>query len=878
VDLNFITSRFFDFSRELTGSVTSVKPEDFNQGVLSSPGQLLQGKVAGLNVTRSGNPNDKPSVILRGPSSFRNGAQTPFYVIDGVPGASIDLVAPDDITSMEVLKDASSTAIYGSRAANGVIMITTRRAAKGQLSLTYSAYAATESISNSIDMASGEQLRNYLTANGKKLDPISDDGSSTDWLKEVTQTGFSQNHNISLSGSGENSSYSASVNYLDNEGIIKTSSSDRFIVRANMEQRMLNNRLKLNLGMTNSNITNNRIAPEVYNNMFTFLPTVGVRNAAGGYSEDPARTKGTGGYYNPVALLNDNTFQGKTNLYLVNGSVNVDIVKGLRFTALGSLQKEKIDENLYHNSRSMLSQGFNGCAQRSSVQNTQKVLESYFDYETTVGDHGLKFLAGYSWQENRDGEGFQTSGRNFVSDDLLWNNLGLGNGNGTTVVDYGTNFISTLRLISFYGRINYDYKGKYLLQGTLRRDGSSAFGINNRWGMFPSVSAGWNIDAEDFMENVDFVNALKVRAGYGVSGNSIGFNAYTSRLTYGAAGYFYYDGKWVTAIGPTQNENPNLKWERTATLNLGLDFDLFKGKLSGSLDVYDKKTSDLIAPYTVSTTSYPFNSLTANVGSMSNQGIELALKTTPVRTKDFSWTTAINLSHNKNEITSISNEAFQAGEFYTANFGGRGQSGINGFQIIKEGLPLGSFYTLRYAGKNDKGVSMFYDKNGVAATGNTGFDNFQVTGSAQPKLLYGWNNTFRYKQFDLNVFVRGVYGNKILNATLSDMNAPIYAHQTNIPVITLDESINDNTAQFVSDRYLESGSYLRLDNATLGYTFKFKKIRSFRIYGGANNLFIITKYRGVDPEIDMAGQTPGIDNRNFYPKTRSLTFGVNVSI
>jgi len=864
--------------QQITGSVTSIKPEDFNQGVMSSPGQLLQGKVAGLNVTRSGNPNDKPSVILRGPSSFREGAQTPFYVIDGIPGASIDLVAPDDIISMDVLKDASATAIYGSRAANGVIMITTRRAAKGQLTLSYNAYAATETISNSIDMADGDQLRNYLSANGKTLDPVNNDGSSTDWLKEVTRTGFSHNHNISLSGSGENSSYSASVNYLDNEGIIKTSSSERFIVRANMEQRMLNDRLKISLGVTNSSITNNRIASEVYNNMFTFLPTVSVKKADGTYSEDPTRTKGTGGYYNPVALLNQNTIQGKTNLYQVNGSVKVNLLKGFDFTTLVSLQKEQIDENLYHNRTSMLSQGLKGYAQRSSITNTQKVMEGYFNYDKSFGEHNLKFLAGYSWQENRDGDGYQATGQDFVSDDLLWNNLGLSNGNGTTVVNYGTNYISTLRLISFYGRINYDYKGKYLLQGTLRRDGSSAFGINNRWGMFPSVSAGWNIDKEDFMQDVDFVSALKLRAGYGVSGNSIGFNAYTARLVYGTSGYFYYNGKWVTAIGPTQNENLDLKWERTATINLGLDFDLFKGKLSGSLDVYDKKTTDLIAPYTVSPTVFPINQLTANVGSMQNRGIELALKTTPVRTKDFTWTTAINLSHNKNEITSISGGIFKANEFYTANFGGRGQSGINGFQIIKEGLPLGSFYTLKYAGKDEQGVSMFYDRNGNASTDNTGFENFQVTGSAQPKLLYGWNNSFKYKQFDLNVFVRGVYGNKILNATLADMNAPIYAHQTNIPVLTLDESIKDNKAQFVSDRYLESGSYLRLDNATLGYSFKIKGTRAFRIYGGANNLFIITNYKGVDPEIDMAGQTPGIDNRNFYPKTRTLTFGLNMSL
>ncbi|WP_442589315.1 SusC/RagA family TonB-linked outer membrane protein [Pedobacter sp. AW31-3R] len=863
---------------EVTGSVTSVKPEDFNAGVVSSPGQLLQGKVAGMNITRSGNPNDKPSVILRGPSSFRNGAQEPFYVIDGVPGASIDVVAPDDITSMEVLKDASSTAIYGSRAANGVIMITTRRASKGQPTLSYSAYAATESISNAIDMASGDQLRTYLADNGKTLDAVNNDGSNTDWLKEVTRTGFSHNHNLSLAGSGENSSYSASVNYLDNEGIIKTSSSERFIVRGNMEQRMLNNRLKLNLNVTNSSITNNKIASEVYNNMFTFLPTVGVYAADGSYSEDPSRTKGTGGYYNPVALLNDNTIQGKTNLTLINGSAKVNILRGLDFTTMGSIQREKIEENLYYKRSSMLMQGLGGYAKRSSITNTQKVIEGYFNYDKSFGDHNLKFLAGYSWQENRDGDGFQTSGQGFVSDELGWNNLGLGNGNGGTVVDYGDIYISTLRLISFYGRAMYDYKGKYLLQGTLRRDGSSAFGANNRWGMFPSVSAGWNIDREAFMANINFVSALKFRAGYGVSGNSIGFNAFTAQYLNGKSEYFPYNGGYLPGIGPAQNANPNLKWERTATMNLGLDFELFKGKLSGALDVYDKKTTDLIGSYAVTfSQGYPFNILTTNVGSMSNKGIELSLKTTPVRTKDFSWTTALNLSHNKNEITSISNEKFFAEQIYTANLGGRGQSG-SGYQIIKEGLPLGSYYTLRYAGKNEEGVSMFYDKDGNASATNSGFDNFTVTGSAQPKLLYGWNNTFKYKQFDLNVFIRGVYGNKILNATMADMNAPIYAAQTNILASTLNESIKDINAHFVSDRYLESGSYLRLDNATLGYTFNIKGTRSFRIYGGANNLFIITKYKGVDPEIDMAGQTPGIDYRNFYPKTRTFMFGLSMSL
>lgn len=865
---------------QITGSVSSINPEDFNRGVVSSPGQLLQGKVAGLNITRSGNPNDRPAVILRGPSSFREGAQEPFYVIDGVPGASIDLIAPDDIANMEVLKDASATSIYGSRAANGVIIVTTRRAGGGSPLLSYSSYAAIENISNKIEMASANQLRDYLQANGKVLDDIANDTANTKWLDEVTRRGFSHNQNLSFNASGENASYNASVNYFDNEGIIKTSSMDRFIVRAGTEQRIFDNRLKLNLNLTNSSTTNNRIAGQAYNNMYTYLPTVRIMNADGSYKEDHTRTTGTGGYYNPVALLNNNTIQGKTDLYLVNGSAKVHILRPLSFTVMASMQREQANENLYYNRASMLAQGLNGYAQRSSLKNTQKVLEAYFNYDQHFGGHAIKVLAGYSWQENRNGDGFQASAQNFTSDDLLWNNMGLSNGNGNTVVNYGNINISTLRLISFYGRAIYDYKGKYVIQASLRRDGSSAFGVNNRWGMFPSVSAAWNIDNEQFMASQRIFNSLRLRAGYGVSGNSVGFDAYTARLIYGAQSgtYFYYNGKWTTAIGPVQNDNPNLKWERTATLNAGVDFGLFNDAISGTLEFYHKKTSDLIAPYNVSTTVYPYNVLTANVGEMTNRGIEFTLNASPVKARNFRWNTGINLSHNKNEITSISNDLFQQEQFYTANFGARGQSGINGFQLIKEGMPLGSFYTLRYAGKNADGVSMFYDSAGNATVSNTGFEHFAITGSAQPKLLYGWNNSFRYRKFDLNFFVRGVYGNQILNATLADMNAPIYAHQTNIPVMTLEESMKDNTAQFVSDRYIESGSYLRLDNATLGYTFSLKNKRSLRLYTSGNNLFILTDYRGVDPEINMAGQTPGIDNRNFYPKTRSFLFGLNLSL
>lgn len=863
---------------EVVGAVTTVKKEDFNVGVYSDPVQMLQGKVAGLNISRSGNPNENAAIILRGPSSFRSGtdAYEPFYVIDGVPGASIYSVAPGDIESMDVLKDAVSTSIYGSRAANGVIIITTRKVRSGQSHLSYSTYGAVESISNTIKMATAPQLRDYLATNNITIDNINNDGvSNTNWQKEVTRKGFSHNHNLSYSGSNQHSSYGVSVNYLNNQGIIKGSSMDRLVIRSNVQHRAFNDRLKLDMNVTNS-ITNGKDIPsQVLSNMLTYMPTVPVKNADGSYYEDRSRTTGTSGYYNPVALINQNTIHNKTNIFLVNGMATVNILKGLDFTTSVSMQRQRNDADLYYNSSSMLAQDYTGYAQRSNVTNTKKVLESFATYERRFGKHNVKLLGGYSWQEDRNGDGYQVSNYDFVSDNLLWNNLGQGNG---TSVNYGDIYLSTLRLISFYGRVFYDYDKRFLFQASLRRDGSSAFGTNNRWGYFPSASVGWNIHNEQFMKDARFINVLKLRAGYGVVGNSTGFSAYTSRLIYGSgSSYFYYNGEWINSLTPVQNDNPDLKWERTATLNLGVDFVLFNNKLSGSLDVYDKKTTDLIGDYTVSTTQYPYSTMTANVGAMSNKGIELALSATPVKTGKFSWTSSVTLAHNVNKITSISNNLFNAEQFYTAAFSARGQSGISGYQVIKEGLPLGSFYTLKYAGKDADGKSSFYAADGTISTDSTAFTNFRVTGSAQPKLLYGWNNTFRYGSFDLNIFVRGVTGNQILNATLADMNAPIYANTTNVPVSTLSESIKDDKDHFVSSRYIESGSYLRLDNATLGYSFVTSNHYHLRVYASGNNLFIITKYKGIDPEINVSGQTPGIDNRSYYPKTRTFLLGLNVT-
>jgi iron complex outermembrane receptor protein len=870
--------------KDVTGSITTIKSEEFNQGVLTSPAELLQGKVAGLNVTKSGDPNSAPAVVLRGPSTIRTtgGAMEPFYVIDGVPGASIDLLAPADIESIDVLKDASATAIYGARASNGVIMVTTRRAKVGQSRLSYSAYGAVEKVSKQIDMLSGDELRAYLTKNGQTLLPdLNDDGSNTNWQKLTERVGYSHNHNISYGGATTNTEYGASVNYLKNDGILKNSSLERTIMRGYINQRFFNNRLKLALTMTNSHSKSNDI-PQSYvlANMLFYLPTVSPFNADGSYKEYYARTGS--GTLNPLSLIDNNRLVTDDSKSMVNGVAQVDIIKGLKYTLSVSTQRDQNNFNSYFNSRSGLAVNFNGQATRKSYLNTSSVLESYFNYDRTFGLHSLKLLAGYTYQQDKSNDGFGITTQNFSNDNLTYNNLYLSNPSSLSQIGFDNNPISTLRLISYYGRVQYNYADKYLFQASLRNDGSSAFGINNRWGYFPAVSAGWNISSEKFMENVKAISVLKLRAGYGVSGNSAGFNAFSSLLIYGTptgSAKFVYNGNVTNAIGPVRNDNPDLKWESTATSNIGVDFGLFKDRISGSVDYYIKKTSDLIYDqYPVSTTQYFVPTYTANVGSIKNSGIEVVLTATPIRTKDFNWKTSVNFAHNKNVIENLSNDKFKINYIQTAQLGGKGQSFLYS-QVVQPGYALGTFNLWHYLGKNADGVSTYQKADGTTTAIQPLSTDTRINGNAQPTLVYGWSNSFYYKNFDLGFLVRGVMGNKILNGTLAGLNNPVDSKIQNIPHFTENESYKDINAYLVSDRFLESGAYLRLDNATLGYTVKphTQSIKSLRFYVSGNNLFVITKYRGTDPEINIGGLTPGIDNNNFYPKTRTFIIGVNAS-
>jgi TonB-linked SusC/RagA family outer membrane protein len=884
--------------KNLTTAVTSVKAEQLNNGVIADVGQLLQGKVAGLNVSTSGDPTKGSSVVLRGASTL-NSSQGPFYIVDGIPGVDISIIAPEDIVTIDVLKDAAATAIYGNRAANGVIMVTTKRGSKDKTQINYSNYFGFENVSNQLDMMNASQLREFTTKNNLNFTPENDKGADTDWQKEILRGGAaSSSHNLSMSGGGEHGNYFASVSSLNKEGVLMGSDFSRIIAHLAVEQFAFDDKLKIGLNVTNSNSKYANVPQRntVLLQSVSHLPVSPVRNPDGSFFENFIQTS----YFNPVALIEHGDDDTKTNNFVGSITAELKLPYGFSYNLnvayqqLNTLHGEFYDSyyqkynsaTFYNNpdppqTKTLVNFGVNGSALRNSYQNTNTIVESFLNWDRTFGDHKIKAVVGYSWQEDVLGDGFQATATNFPVDNVSYNNLALSN--YTSVNGYVVNFgdsraYQKKRLISEFARLNYNYKDKYLLQGTIRRDGGSVFGTNNQWGYFPSVGGAWRIDKEGFMQGQKIFDDLKFRASYGQTGNSSGFNAYTAQFISGSLGTFYYNGQQIGAYGPNQAANPDLKWEKTSTANIGLDFTILKGKVSASVDVYDKKTTDMIFNYAVNPVLVPVGTIVANGGNMSNRGIEASLNINAIRTKNFSWTTNINGSHNKNEITKLRNPLFIGGDsIRRVQPDGGGQTGST-LQIFKEGKPLGQFFTLKYAGKNANGVSQYVAKDGSLTTTPAIGTDYHYAGSAQPKFMLGWDNNFTYKKFDLNIFFRGVFGNKIFNATRADLFRPATAMTSNILVDAADESPNDLNAYKYSTRFIEDGSYLRLDNLTLGYDFGKvgRYIKKVRIYETMNNLFVITNYSGIDPEVEQGGTAPGVDSNNFYPKTRTFLFGVNV--
>jgi TonB-dependent starch-binding outer membrane protein SusC len=862
--------------KDLTGSVAQVTSKEFNSGVNPNPLQAIQGKVAGLVITQpSGDPNQAPSVRLRGYTSLAGGSD-PLYVVDGMIGVPISQVNPNDIESIDVLKDASAAAIYGSRAANGVIVVTTKRGKNGKTVVSFGNYVAVQSIARKLDLLDGDGYRAEVTrvygaaALGDKQ-RFPDNTTNTNWIDLITRQAVVNNHNLAISGGSQNFSYRGSVDYLNNQGLVKKSGFNRLVARINLDQKALDNRLNiqynLQFAQTNSDFVNSNII----NRASQFLPTIPVSYTdpklnQGGYAE----VGGSFDLFNPVAMLENFTSNGVRNTAIFGSNLKYEIIDGLTFGVNAQLQSDNQVNNYVDNPAIKAYAGSNGRASRRYYNSQSKLLETTLNYVKSFGaNSNFSVLGGYSYQQF-DNDGFGAANNAFVTTDLGFNNLGQGAGTLLNPSNtYATSYRNRANLISFFGRATANIGDKYNVTASLRRDGSSKFGANNKWGLFPSVAAGWTLSNESFFPKSPVLTFAKLRVGYGATGNSEAINPYNSFQSYGQKGT-YYDGRigdFLPGYGITQNANPDLKWEVVSQTNVGLDFQLFNGRFSGTIEYYNKLTKDML--YVINVPSdgvkYFTNIVLANAGDMSNKGIELSLGGDILKKGAFSWNSRVVGSYNKNRIESLSKGDFNIGQVRFNPFGGRGLSDVYS-SFLTVGRPLGEFnnvptFTGQYstAGEpllkpatGDTPVTKVELADAAAAI-NAG--NPIAQGNPQPFLNASWINSFRYGNFDLNFQLRGSFGHSIMNNTRSNFMIPGSILETNMlaDVSTLPKTYGVNV---LSTAWLEKASFVRLDNFQVGYNVPVpanKYFSSARVYLAGNNLFLITKYKGIDPELQVQG-------------------------
>jgi TonB-linked SusC/RagA family outer membrane protein len=844
---------------DLTGAITSVSSDKFKKGIVSSSEQLLQGKVAGLTVIQgSGDPASGASLRLRGGTSLKAG-NNPLIVVDGIAGVDFNSVQPAEIVSIDILKDASAAAIYGSRGANGVIIVTTNRSDKG-MTAEYNGYVAFGTVANHLDLLSADQWRAYVRENN--VLSATDYGANTDWQKEVEQTSISHSHSLAFSNSSEKGGYRISLNYLYNDGIIKTSHLDRLGVSVSAFQNIWKDRLKIEAGVHTNFDKWNPIDNAIFERTYNLNPTIPVFGEDGEYTE----IAGTA-YENPVEMNTNRVADNARHRFLGFAKADLEIVKGLKGVVNLSYEYNSAQYNFYLPSYSYGGRTTKGYASKLLNDYRNLQLETYLNYTRTFASaHNLGLMAGYSYLDNIY-DGFQAQNRGFDTDLFLYNNLqsGLNIQSGDA-----SSYKGEAVLVSFFGRLNYSYKGRYMLTATLRRDGSSRFGANNKWGLFPSASVAWRISDESFMQGLThWVSNVKLRAGYGVTGNQDGIGEYKSLSIMGAGADKYYDAisdSWKQGYATSQNPNPDLKWESTSQINGGLDFTILN-RIFGTLDVYQKNTSDLLYVYNVPQPPNLYPTTMANVGDLSNKGIELTLNANILNKADFSWDVNLALAHNKQKIEKLSDEQYNTESVKTGDLHNlRGMS--NQFaQVIKEGYPVGTFWGPKCLGLDTAGL--FILENG---------DSAQYLGNVQPTLSFGLGTTLSYWRFDLDIATYGMIGQKVLNATAMSMADPTRLPIANVTDEYLESGLTDDP--LYSSYWIEDASFFRLQSVTLGYKMKAAKLglEKIRLYVTGENLLVITGYSGIDPEISIDGlDRPGMDMFNYYPKPRTVIVGLNIS-
>ena len=868
---------------EVTSAVSTVKEEDFNQGGTRNALDLIQGKVAGLQITRTqgNNPNSSPAIQLRGIVSV-SGSLAPLIVIDGIPGGNLDLLQQDDIASFDVLKDGSAAAIYGTRGNAGVILITTKKGKAGPARFDYSTYVQHEAVAKRPRFLNADEWRAFSADPANtKASQMRDLGASTDFYDLlINKSNLSQYHNLAMSGGSNTGNYRASIYYNDADPITIQNGRRQYGGRLNFNQRGFNDMLSAQINLATNFNKANLLGGNGgdFENALGRNPTQPLYNPDGTFYEEGSTTNPLG----RLALEKNQRAQQTTSADI---RFTLEPIPGLRASAFGALIHDVQNDNEYRRTDSRFSQigtlngtpvKGTGYARKRNYVADNYTFESTLEYNRNIAqDHSVRALAGYSYQYGVF-EDFSGANSGFLNNIFEENNLGAGN-----FLQLGKSSLGSTKedntLIAFFGRLNYAYKDKYIAQVILRREGSSRFGANNKFGNFPAASVGWTISKENFMSGLTFVNDLKLRVGYGVTGNQ-GIPNYQSlvRLSTGNQ-YLNDDGVWRQTYGPSNNPNPNLRWERKEEINVGLDFALFGNRLTGALDVYRRRTSDLLGNFNTQLPPFVQSTVFTNVGVIDNNGVELTLSGTVVKKQDFSWNMDLTASTQSNKLVSFSDDVFKVTFLTFGDIGGFGALGP-AIRTI-EGGPLGSFYGKRFAGFNESGKWLFFKASGEAVTADKIVPNEDYTyiGNGVPKYYGSWTNRFQYKNLDLTLFFRGKFGYDILNLQQAFFGNKVYLpNNVLVDAITTNNQIND--ALQYSDYYLESGSFVKLDNLTLGYNVKLKTplVRNLRVYLTGRNLLTFTKYRGNDPEVDDTGLAPGIDGRGFYPRTRSFTAGLTL--
>lgn len=871
---------------DITSSVGSVKSEDFTAGAINDAGQLIQGKIAGLSVTNpSGNPVGGTEISLRGNTTILGASTNPLILIDGVPG-DFNTVAPEDIESIDVLKDGSAAAIYGSRGTNGVVLITTKKSKGNNINeVQYSGYLSLSTIAKKPDFCDADDYRQQIK-DGLR-DAAWDLGDNTNWIDAITRTGLSHVHNISFKGGNAQTNYIFNVNYRNLQGIFKRSDKEEFQGRAEVNHSMFDDKLRFNFQLlgnqTGYTATSDGGSFNTYSWRQALIhnPTEPIKNADGSWHENT----GIFNYDNPVSRIYECDGEQKVSQTRFSSNITLTPIKELTFNALFSYDKINQEGGYYETKKhiSNVRDGMNGYASTGGSSTVTKLVELTAQFHKNFGDHTIQALAGYSYQESTYSNQYERN-YNFPTDLYSWHNIGVGQ---ALKEGLGTEYSYWLdtNLIGFFGRLNYNYKNRYLLMASVRHEAASQLaGTEKPWGTFPSVSLGWRITEENFMKNQKVFDDIKLRAGYGVTGSQPS-QSFLGVPLLGYGDYYLYNGQWIRALQPTQNSNDKLKWEEKHEYDIGADFSILNYRLNVSVDWYYRLIKGLLYDYSVPSPPNLYTTTRANVGEMSNNGLEIMVNAIPVQTKDFKWESTITFSTNSNKLKSLSNDLYQTSSDYFMT-GWIEEPIKTESHIVRIGHKVGDIYGFKVVDVDESGKWIYLDKNGNRVNYDDfthSFEDKQILGNGVPKWYLGFNNQFRYKNFDLAINMRGAFGFQIMNGmrmfyenrSRQDWNRLRSAYDKVFGKAVL----NTLCSEEFNSYYVENGDYWKIDNITLGYSFsKINKwIKTLRLYASVNNAITITGYKGIDPEVSTSGLAPSYDNRDSYPHTRAFTFGMNVT-